>query len=191
MLENTQNNNWGGMEMLFDSEDSDKSDVEIMRIPKTVREHPGLNMKHIAHVKQVNKWRRKSRSGAEDYLAISINAFVQSMGGNAIPAEALLARALGSEYVASKLTSMNSLDLSDPRIGILFIKAHCHFFRDVPGMITVKQNLFNLFAEAAIVVKSKVLLKELVAVCSDPCIKEDNAATEFQKRITRLAMFRA
>ena len=143
--------------MLFDdnSEESDESDEELMRIPKTVRQHPGLNMKHKAHLKQVNKWRRRSKSGAEDYLAISINAYVQSMGGNAIPAEALLTRALGSEYDASKLTSMNSLDLSDPRIAILFIKAHCYFFRDTPGMDKVQKQLFNLFAEAAIVVKSK------------------------------------
>ena len=83
---------------MFDDKDSDDdSDSDGGKIPKIVKRHPGLNLKHKAHLKQVQKWRRKSKSGAEDYLAISINAYVQSLGSNAIPAEAVLTHALGTE----------------------------------------------------------------------------------------------
>ena len=82
---------------------------------------------------------------------------------------------------------MNSLDLNDVKVGVLFIKAHCHFFRDTAGMEKIKQELLHLFAEASIVVKTKVLIKELVAVCSDPCSSEEKVASAFKQRIRRLS----
>ena len=132
-----------------DDEDEDVDDVgddfEESRIPKIIKKHPGWNLKHKAPLKQVNKWRRKSKSGAKDYLAIILSAYVQSLDGNAIPAEAILSRALDEEYASNKLTNMNFLDLKDRKVGVLFIKAHCHLFRDANGMKKVEQ-LLTLFA---------------------------------------------
>ena len=90
-------------EIEHETGDSD-DDFDEARIPKGLKKHPGLNLKHKAHLKQVNKWRRKSKSGAEDYLAIILNAYIQGLGGNAIPAEAILSQALGEEYSSNKLT---------------------------------------------------------------------------------------
>lgn len=134
----------------------------------------------------MNKWRRKSKSGAEDYLAISLNAYIQGLGGNAIPAEAILSHALGEEYSSSKLTNMNKLDLEDLKVGNLFIKAHCHLFRDTKGMKKVEHQLLALFADASVVVKTKVLIKELVAICSDPALEEQKAAHTFAIKIQKL-----
>ena len=169
-----------------DEEAEDDSDFDESRIPKSIKKHPGLNLKHKAHLKQVNKWRRKSKSGAEDYLAIIINAYVQSLGGNAIPAEAILSQALGDEYASNKLTNMNMLDLEDMKVGVMFIKAHCHLFRDTKGMKKVEQQLLTLFAETAVVVKTKVLIRELVAICSDPALKEQKAAETFKTKVQSL-----
>ena len=134
----------------------------------------------------MNRWRRKSKSGAEDYLAIIVNAYIQGLGGNAIPAEAILSKALGEEYSSSKLTNMNKLDLEDVKIGVMFIKAHCHLFRDRKGMKKVEQQLLARFAEAAVVVKTKVLIKELVAICSAPGIEEQRAAEVFKLKVQKL-----
>ena len=169
-----------------DGNSDESDDFDESRIPKGLKKHPGLNLKHKAHLKQVNKWRRKSKSGAEDYLAIILNAYVQSLGGNAIPAEAILSQSLGEEYSSNKLTNMNKLDLDDPKIGNLFIKAHCHLFRDTKGMKKVEQQLLALFGEATVVVKTKVLVKELVAICSDPGLEEQKAAQTFAIKVQKL-----
>lgn len=191
-----QKRNWGRFgDSVFDGsdeEDSDKDsddsddDFDAARIPKGLKKHPGLSLKHKAHLKQVNKWRRKSKSGAEDYLAIILNAYIQGLGGNAIPAEAILSRALGEEYSSSKLTNMNKLDLEDMKVGNLFIKAHCHLFRDTKGMNKIEQQLLALFADASVVVKTKVLIKELVSICSDPGLEERKAASRFSIKIHQL-----
>ena len=119
-------------------------------------------------------------------MAIILNAYIQRLVGNAIPVEAILSKALGEEYSSNKLTNMNKLDLEDMKIGVMFIKAHCHLFRDTKGMKKVEQQLLARFAEAAVVVKTKVLIKELVAICSEPGVEEQKAAEIFTIKVQRL-----
>ena len=146
-----------------------------------------MSIKETLFKKELKKYAKQSKTGATDYFALSINKYMSILGVDGTAVGAILGYAMGGEYSAAKLTSIETIKNFDPRLGSIFIEAHSHAFSHLKDISKAENKLLVLYTKALHIIKPKSLLKELLASLANPHITEtEEAVKTFAARIDRI-----